>query len=121
MASYNAQLAQADPNRFGLAVCTVDGQQFQLGDSGALFTLQSMHKPLNYALAVDRLGVQQVHRFVGTEPHSERMAFSLLENPNHPGSFRPHNPFINAGAIVVSYLVTARSMFLLGDHGVAAF
>ena len=40
-AKYIPQLARGDPNKWGMAVCTTDGQRFQQGDSKDLFSIQS--------------------------------------------------------------------------------
>merc|ERR1719197_433937 len=34
-----------DPNQFGISVCTVDGQRFNIGDTDKLFGVQSTSKP----------------------------------------------------------------------------
>ncbi len=40
-ADYIPQLAKQNPDHFGVAVCTVDGQRHSIGDSTEPFTLQS--------------------------------------------------------------------------------
>ena len=40
-AQYIPQLARGDPHKWGMAVCTTDGQRFQQGDSKDLFSIQS--------------------------------------------------------------------------------
>ena len=57
--------SRVDPEKFGIAVCTVDGQRFSIGDTGDLFCVQSLCKPINYSLAVEEHGVAAVHRHVG--------------------------------------------------------
>jgi glutaminase len=64
------------------------------------FTIQSGGKPANYALAVNDLGSEEVHRYVGHEPSGESFNCIKLSLEN-----KPHNPLINAGAIVVSSLI----------------
>jgi glutaminase A len=93
-ADYISVLAEADPNKFAVAVCTVDGQQFAHGDWDELFSIQSCVKPLSYAVAVEDIGVDAVHRHVGIE--ASGLAFNEV---SLNADDRPHNPMINAGAI----------------------
>lgn len=62
VASYIPQLSQYRPDYWGVSVCTVDGQRHAVGDAGVPFTLQSSGKPVNYALAINELGPDNVHR-----------------------------------------------------------
>lgn len=100
VADYIPQLARVDPERFGVAVCTVDGQRFSRGDAAAEFSIQSCHKPMNYGLALEEHGEDEVHRYVGREPSGH--GFNELRL-NREG--RPHNPMINAGAIMTAALI----------------
>lgn len=100
VASYIPQLERVDPELFALAVCTVDGQQFSLGDDDEDFCMQSTCKPVAYAIALDDLGRDQVHQHVGREP-SGRGFNELTLNQNG----LPHNPMINAGAIATASLI----------------
>ncbi len=45
-ASYIPELAQANPDWFGICVITPDGQVFEVGDCDQLFTIQSVSKAL---------------------------------------------------------------------------
>lgn len=38
-------MANVDPERFGIALATVDGQVYEVGDTRAEFTIQSISKP----------------------------------------------------------------------------
>jgi glutaminase len=44
VATYIPQLGRVSPERFGLCVCTVDGQNFSLGDEDVPFCVQSASK-----------------------------------------------------------------------------
>ncbi|MGF1545444.1 MAG: glutaminase A [Parvularculaceae bacterium] len=100
VASYIPQLARVDPDRYALAVCTADGQQFSFGDDAETYCVQSTCKPILYALALDTLGRRTVHAHVGREP-SGRSFNELTLNAQG----LPHNPMINAGAIMCSSLI----------------
>jgi len=100
VASYIPQLARIDPELYGLAVCTVDGQRMSLGDDAERYCVQSTCKPINYAIAMDTLGQAQVQRHVGREPSGRSFNELTLNSAS-----LPHNPMINAGAIMCSALI----------------
>ncbi|MGV3523706.1 MAG: glutaminase A [Candidatus Sericytochromatia bacterium] len=102
VADYIPQLAKAPPEAYGLGLCTIAGERFSLGDDQTPFSLQSVCKPGNYGLVLETLGEEQVHRHVGREPSG--MVFNELRL-NQRGL--PHNPLINAGAIMVCALIHA--------------
>ncbi len=68
VADYIPELAKAQPNWFGIAIATVDGQVFEVGDSQQLFSIQSISKPFVYGLALEDHGVDYVLQKVGVEP-----------------------------------------------------
>ncbi|KAB0380703.1 hypothetical protein FD755_008487 [Muntiacus reevesi] len=72
VADYIPQLAKFSPDLWGVSVCTVDGQRHSVGDTKVPFCLQSCVKPLKYAIAVNDLGTEYVHRYVGKEPSGLR-------------------------------------------------
>ncbi|WP_405594531.1 glutaminase A [Streptomyces sp. NBC_01092] len=100
VADYIPQLKRVSPDRFGIAVCTVDGQRFSIGDAGVEFCVQSVCKPVNYSLTLDEHSADIVHRHVGREP-SGRKFNELSVN----GDGLPHNPMINSGAIMSCSLI----------------
>lgn len=103
VADYIPQLALADPDDFGLALVSMAGRRYQAGQADTAFTIQSVSKPFVYALALTDLGAQEVLRYVGAEPSGESFNAISLK----PGTGRPANPMINAGAIATSALVRA--------------
>ncbi|KAE9553881.1 hypothetical protein FO519_002922 [Halicephalobus sp. NKZ332] len=100
VATYIPQLARQDPNRWGLSICTIDGQRFSLGDCKLPFCVQSVSKAFNYAIVASDMGADYVHSFVGHEP-SGRLYNEICLDANG----KPHNPMINAGAIIVTSLL----------------
>jgi glutaminase len=101
VADYIPPLALADPGSFGITVTTTEGHSYEVGDSRERFTIQSMSKPFTYGLALADRGFDVVDAKVGVEPSGE--AFNSISLA--PGSGRPLNPMINAGAITSTSLV----------------
>lgn len=69
-----------NPNYWGVSICTIDGQRFSIGDVNVPFTLQSCSKPLTYAIALDQLGEEVVHRYVGQEPSGRNFNELILDH-----------------------------------------
>ncbi|HWV53581.1 glutaminase A [Pseudorhodoplanes sp.] len=102
VANYIPELNKADPARFGVAIATIDGHVYEVGDSAYPFTIQSVSKAFVFGLALELLGADHVESFVGVEPSGE--AFNSIRlNANN----QPFNPMVNAGAIACSGLIYA--------------
>lgn len=63
VADYIPELANVDPSKFGVAVCTVDGQLFTYGDTAELLCVQSCSKPISYLMAVEEHGEELVNYY----------------------------------------------------------
>jgi glutaminase len=100
VADYIPQLKRVDPEKLAIAVCTVDGQRFCAGDAATAFCLQSVSKTVSYCLALDQHGTEVVHRHMGREPSGQSFN-ELALNPEG----LPHNPMVNAGAIMTTSLI----------------
>ncbi|CAB3362897.1 Hypothetical predicted protein [Cloeon dipterum] len=100
VAGYIPQLARMNPDYWGVSVVTIDGQRFSIGDTSVPFTLQSCSKPLTYAIALDQLGADLVHKYIGQEPSGRNFNELVLDYNK-----KPHNPMINAGAILCCSLL----------------
>ncbi|MDO8419929.1 MAG: glutaminase A [Rubrivivax sp.] len=101
VATYIPELAKADPALFGIVVATVDGHVYEVGDTRQPFTIQSVSKPLVYGAALEDCGRERVLQTVGVEPSGDAFNSISLE----PGTGRPLNPMINAGAIAATSLI----------------
>jgi len=102
LATYIPELASADPDQFGVAVCTADGRQFGAGDAERRFTIQSISKPIIYGMALEDRGREAVLKRVGVEPTGDTFnSIIKLDAAN-----RPHNPMVNAGAIATTSLLS---------------
>ena len=60
VADYIPELANADPDAFGIAIATTEGAIYEVGDTRRPFTIQSISKPLTYALVLDVLGERDI-------------------------------------------------------------
>jgi len=98
VATYIPELACIDPQKMGIAVATVDGQLFSVGDDTEPFSIQSISKVFTLTRALGMLGEKLWER-VGREPSGS--AFNSIVQLEHEKGI-PRNPFVNAGAIVVS-------------------
>ena len=103
VADYIPELAHVDPRRFGLAVATLDGGVHAAGDADIAFSIQSISKVFLLTLALGRLG-ESLWTSVGREPSGTAFNSIVQLEAEHG---RPRNPFVNAGAIVVTDLVLA--------------
>ncbi|MBA4031793.1 MAG: glutaminase A [Planctomyces sp.] len=104
VADYIPELATANPNSFGLALCTADGQIVEVGDCGTQFTIQSVSKPFMFGLAIEDHGVDHVLTKVGVEPTGEAFNAIVLDEVSN----RPYNPMVNAGAIATADLIQGK-------------
>lgn len=105
VATYIPELAAINPDQFGLAVALADGQVLAVGDADIPFSIQSISKVFTLALALGQVG-NQLWKRVGREPSGN--AFNSILQLEHEQGI-PRNPFINAGAIVVTDVILASS------------
>ena len=103
VADYIPELAKIDPKQFGIAITTVDGNTYQAGNAGTAFSVQSISKVFMLTLALGKAG-ESMWKRVGREPSGS--AFNSIVQLEHENGI-PRNPFINAGAIVVTDMVLA--------------
>ncbi|XP_036963240.1 glutaminase liver isoform, mitochondrial isoform X2 [Acanthopagrus latus] len=89
-----------DSTKWGVSICTVDGQRLSLGDWAGSLVLGEVSWPLVYGVAVDLLGSDLVHRYVGMEGYSGYDSpFTLTKTGI------PHSPLTETGAIVTTSLL----------------
>lgn len=104
VASYIPRLASVNAAHFGLAVIMADGTVHLGGDAGMPFSIQSISKVFTLTLALGKVG-DGLWKRVGREPSGSAFN-SIVQLEREDGI--PRNPFINAGAIVVSDVVLER-------------
>ena len=97
VASYIPELARADRNAFGIAVARAD-EIIAGGDCDVSFSIQSVSKVFTLTMALGKVG-DGLWKRVGREPSGSPFN-SIVQLEAERGI--PRNPFINAGAIVVT-------------------
>ena len=104
VAEYIPELAGVDPRKLGIAIATVGGDLICTGDALEPFSIQSISKVFMLTLALGKVG-DGLWRRVGREPSGSPFN-SIVQLEAERGI--PRNPFINAGAIVVTDVVLGR-------------
>lgn len=98
VASYIPELSTVDSESFGVYISTIDQFNFGIGNCYNKFSIQSIAKVLSLSLAYHILG-ENIWTRLGVEPSGTAFN-SLVQLEADQGI--PRNPFINAGAIVIS-------------------
>lgn len=101
LADYIPELAEVEPDRFGIALATVSGKLHAVGDTDAAFTIQSVSKAFAYCIALELVGRDVVLGRVGVEPSGDAFNAIVFERKTN----RPFNPMINSGAITVAGII----------------
>ncbi|WP_314772130.1 glutaminase [Capnocytophaga sputigena] len=95
--TYIPELAQVNPEQFGVYFYSLNKQSYGIGDCDVKFSAQSIAKVLALSLAYSIIG-DQLWKRVDVEPSGTSFN-SLVQLEADNGI--PRNPLINAGAIVV--------------------
>ncbi len=97
-ADYIPALAKINPDQFGMCLESVSGEVYPFMQSDTRFSIQSITKVFALALVLSLKG-EDLWKRVGKEPSGTAFN-SLVQLEVERGI--PRNPFINAGAIVLS-------------------
>jgi len=97
LASYIPELANINPEKFGVSISTIEGNTFGEGDCNQKFSIQSIAKVLSLTYAYKLVG-DKIWSRVGVEPSGT--AFNSLVQLEADNGI-PRNPFLNAGALVI--------------------
>jgi glutaminase len=98
---YRPDLAGEERDYFGVAFAEQSGEIHVAGHCDQPFALQSLSKVFAYGLALEDNGREKVLEHVGVEPSGDAFYSIDFDERHH----RPHNPMVNAGALVTSALV----------------
>ncbi len=98
VANYIPELAKADPKAFAMSIVTLNGESYHIGEYNKRFSIQSISKVFTFTMAL-KMYSKKLYERVGVEPSGTPFN-SLVQLEYEHG--KPRNPFINAGAIVVT-------------------
>lgn len=101
-ADYIKELANVDPNIFGIAIVTVDGQIFTSGDIASEVSIQSVSKAFVLAQVLDESGPDTILEKVGVNATGLPFNSILAMEVNRGAEI---NSMVNAGAIATTSLV----------------
>ena len=104
VADYIPALGEVPPRQFGMAVALVNGESHTVGDAQVPFSLQSITKLFTFVIALKLMG-EGLWQRVGREPSGAAFN-SIVQLETENGI--PRNPFINAGALVITDILTSR-------------
>lgn len=107
VADYIPALKKANSKDLGICIIDMKGNIYTSGEYKTKFTIQSISKTLSLMLAIMDNGVEKVFSKVGMEPTGD--AFNSMYRLEMPDVYKPLNPMINAGAIVVTSLIKGES------------
>lgn len=97
-ADYIPLLANVNPDQFGMSLHTVEGKEFSVEKADVRFSIQSISKVFSLAMCLS-LEDQDLWKRIGLEPSGSAFNSLVLLEVEHG---IPRNPFINAGAIVMT-------------------
>lgn len=103
-ADYIPELAKVNPDQFGMCIHTIYGEIFSIEQADTRFSIQSISKVFALAMCLSLKG-DELWKRVGKEPSGTAFN-SLVQLEVERGV--PRNPFINAGAIVMSDILLSR-------------
>nr|WP_264552508.1 glutaminase A [Flavobacterium sp. N2038] len=101
-ADYIKELANVDPNIFGIAIVTTDGTVYTKGDINSMVSIQSISKVFTMAKVIEDYGPQVLQEKIGVD--ATGLPFnSIVAVEMHKGD--KINPLVNPGAIAATSLV----------------
>jgi glutaminase len=102
-ADYIPALAKVDPNIYGIALVTVDGRVYTMGDVKSEVSIQSISKVFTMALVMEESGVDAIANNMGVDATGQ-VFNSIVAVEQYRGS--EMNAMVNPGAITATSMVT---------------
>src|SRR6187455_70280 len=101
-ADYIKELATVDPNIYGIAIVTTDGQVYTKGDLKSAVSIQSISKVFTMARVIEENGAKFIMDKIGVDATGMRFN-SIVAVEMQKG--KEINPLVNPGAIASTSLV----------------
>jgi len=101
-ADYIKELATVDPNIFGIALVSTDGQVYTAGDIKSMVSIQSVSKVFTMAKVIEEQGHQVVQDKIGVDATGE--VFNSITAVERMRG-KEINPLVNPGAIASTSLI----------------
>lgn len=98
IADYIPALANVEPDQFAMSITLFDGSTYSVGCSDTKFSIQSISKVFTFTKSLN-IYSKKLYEKVGKEPSGNPFN-SLVQLEYEKGI--PRNPFINAGALVIT-------------------
>ncbi len=106
VADYIPELAKVDPKIFGIAVVTVDGKVYTIGDITSEVSIQSVSKVFTMAKVMDELGAQAIVDNMGVDATGQ-VFNSIVAVEQYRGA--EMNAMVNPGAITATSMIPGKS------------
>src|SRR6478752_6893799 len=104
-ADYIKELANVDPNIYGIAIVTADGQIFTAGDLASRVSIQSISKVFTVARVIEEQGAKAVMDKIGVDATGLRFN-SIVAIELQKG--KEINPLVNPGAIAATSMIAGK-------------
>ena len=105
-ADYIPALAKVDPNLFGIALVTTDGQVFTAGDVKSEVSIQSISKVFTAAKVMEQSGPEKIFNTIGVDATGMRFnSIVSIEMSKQEFGGPEMNPLVNPGAIATTSMV----------------
>jgi glutaminase len=101
-ADYIPALAKVDSNIYGIALVTVDGRVYTMGDIKSEVSIQSISKVFTMAMVMDESGVDAIRDNMGVDATGQ-VFNSIVAVEQYRGA--EMNPMVNPGAITTTSMV----------------
>jgi len=105
-ADYIPALAKVDPNLYGIALVTPEGEVYTAGDVKSEVSIQSISKVFTMALVMDEQGPDAIFNNMGVDATGQ-VFNSIVAIEQYKGA--EMNPLVNAGAITATSMVPGDS------------